>query len=129
MPAHTHMRRSEIYVYFNLNDTRVFHLMGANAMAVPSPPAEPVTSASLPSKQKQSRIPRVLHSPARVKIVPMLARITGFDRTSSYRHRNVLLRRIECESRPKANPGEALCLNGHYESRRNKNPLGHTFPR
>lgn len=29
MPAHTHMRRSEIYVYFNLaDDARVFHLMG-----------------------------------------------------------------------------------------------------
>ncbi|MFZ0661879.1 MAG: 5-dehydro-4-deoxy-D-glucuronate isomerase [Acidobacteriaceae bacterium] len=29
MPAHTHMRRSEIYVYFNLaEDARVFHLMG-----------------------------------------------------------------------------------------------------
>ena len=29
MPAHTHMRRSEIYMYFNLNeDARVFHLMG-----------------------------------------------------------------------------------------------------
>ena len=29
MPAHTHMRRSEIYMYFNLPDAaRVFHLMG-----------------------------------------------------------------------------------------------------
>jgi 4-deoxy-L-threo-5-hexosulose-uronate ketol-isomerase len=29
MPAHTHNRRSEIYLYFNLPDTaRVFHLMG-----------------------------------------------------------------------------------------------------
>jgi 4-deoxy-L-threo-5-hexosulose-uronate ketol-isomerase len=29
MPAHTHMRRSEIYLYFNLpEDARVFHLMG-----------------------------------------------------------------------------------------------------
>ena len=29
MPAHTHMRRSEIYLYFNLNEeARVFHLMG-----------------------------------------------------------------------------------------------------
>lgn len=29
MPAHTHMRRSEIYMYFNLRDeARVFHLMG-----------------------------------------------------------------------------------------------------
>jgi 4-deoxy-L-threo-5-hexosulose-uronate ketol-isomerase len=29
MPAHTHMRRSEIYMYFNLSEVaRVFHLMG-----------------------------------------------------------------------------------------------------
>lgn len=29
MPAHTHMRRSEIYMYFNLDPgSRVFHLMG-----------------------------------------------------------------------------------------------------
>ena len=29
MPAHTHMRRSEIYMYFNLaEDARVFHLIG-----------------------------------------------------------------------------------------------------
>jgi 4-deoxy-L-threo-5-hexosulose-uronate ketol-isomerase len=29
MPAHTHMRRSEIYMYFNLSqDARVFHMMG-----------------------------------------------------------------------------------------------------
>ena len=29
MPAHTHMRRSEIYMYFNLaEDARIFHLMG-----------------------------------------------------------------------------------------------------
>lgn len=29
MPAHTHMRRSEIYMYFNLaDDARVFHMMG-----------------------------------------------------------------------------------------------------
>lgn len=32
MPAHTHMRRSEIYVYFNLpEEARVFHLMGPAA--------------------------------------------------------------------------------------------------
>jgi 4-deoxy-L-threo-5-hexosulose-uronate ketol-isomerase len=29
MPAHTHMRRSEIYMYFNIDEqARVFHLMG-----------------------------------------------------------------------------------------------------
>lgn len=29
MPAHTHMRRSELYMYFNLDEeARVFHLMG-----------------------------------------------------------------------------------------------------
>jgi 4-deoxy-L-threo-5-hexosulose-uronate ketol-isomerase len=29
MPAHTHMRRSEIYMYFNLaKEARIFHLMG-----------------------------------------------------------------------------------------------------
>ena len=29
MPAHTHMRRSEVYMYFNVaKDARVFHLMG-----------------------------------------------------------------------------------------------------
>lgn len=29
MPAHTHMRRSEIYMYFNVaDDARVFHMMG-----------------------------------------------------------------------------------------------------
>ncbi|HEY3989787.1 MAG TPA: 5-dehydro-4-deoxy-D-glucuronate isomerase [Acidobacteriaceae bacterium] len=29
MPAHTHMRRSEIYMYFNLSEeARIFHLMG-----------------------------------------------------------------------------------------------------
>lgn len=29
MPAHTHMRRSELYMYFNLSEeARVFHLMG-----------------------------------------------------------------------------------------------------
>jgi len=32
MPAHTHMRRSEIYMYFNLpEEARVFHLMGPAA--------------------------------------------------------------------------------------------------
>jgi 4-deoxy-L-threo-5-hexosulose-uronate ketol-isomerase len=30
MPAHTHVRRSEIYMYFNMPESaRVFHLMGA----------------------------------------------------------------------------------------------------
>jgi 4-deoxy-L-threo-5-hexosulose-uronate ketol-isomerase len=29
MPAHTHARRSEVYMYFNMNDeSLVFHLMG-----------------------------------------------------------------------------------------------------
>lgn len=28
MPVHTHVRRSEIYLYFNLEDAVVFHLMG-----------------------------------------------------------------------------------------------------
>ncbi|HEY1256381.1 MAG TPA: 5-dehydro-4-deoxy-D-glucuronate isomerase [Terracidiphilus sp.] len=48
MPAHTHLRRSEIYLYFNVaEDARVFHLMGppqetkhivmANREAVVSP--------------------------------------------------------------------------------------------
>ncbi len=49
MPAHTHLRRSEVYLYFNLDPAaRVFHLMGrpdetrhlvvANQQAVISPP-------------------------------------------------------------------------------------------
>lgn len=48
MPAHTHMRRSEVYLYYNLTeDARMFHLMGepqetrhlvvANRQAVISP--------------------------------------------------------------------------------------------
>ena len=31
MPAHTHPRRSEIYMYFNLDDAMVIHLMGEPA--------------------------------------------------------------------------------------------------
>ena len=54
--AHAPVR--DIYMYFNLNDdARGFHLMGANAMAAPSPLAEPVTSASLPPNKSDHKFP------------------------------------------------------------------------
>src|SRR6202012_3284938 len=88
----------------------------AKAMAAPSPLAEPVTSATLPSKQKRSRIPMVIHyRPGRLdraKIVPMLAQIDEFRGPSHRRDSNVLKRRIECESWPASQSGGSVMPEG-----------------